>query len=289
MFRCYLCSNDAFTIRKGVVRDNPSLKVVECIACGLVTLDSLQHMQSSHYESAATHVNDAASPEHASMESWLRFSERDDRRRFEALKPLLANRRVLDFGCGAGGFVKLSADVASSVAGVELERRVREHWGKSLPIFGSIADAGRDYDVITAFHVVEHLPDPRQTLHELAAPLARGGRLVVEVPSASDAMIQIYDSDPFQRFTYWSEHLFLFNAATMATLARQAGFRVVSVEQVQRYPLSNHLYWLSRGLPGGHRQWSFLDTPALTAAYADSLAAHGMCDTIVAHLELAAA
>ena len=109
--------------------------------------------------------------------------------------------------------------------------------------------------------------------------------MVIEVPSSEDALLTLYDNDAFQHFTYWSQHLFLFNAETLRLLATKAGLRVVSIQQFQRYPLSNHLHWLSRSLPGGHQNWSFLDTPALTESYAASLAAVGKCDTLIAHLE----
>jgi 2-polyprenyl-3-methyl-5-hydroxy-6-metoxy-1,4-benzoquinol methylase len=201
------------------------------------------------------------------------------------LEAALVNRRVLDFGCGAGGFVRKAQSLAGDIAGVEPERRVHEHWGDAVRLYRSLAQAGGEYDLITAFHVLEHLPDPRSTLREMAACLKSSGRLVVEVPSAEDALLTLYDNAAFQRFTYWSQHLFLFNAETLRRLAAQAGLRVVSVQQFQRYPLANHLYWMSRNRPGGHQHWSFLDTPALTAAYGAALAAVGKCDTLIAHLE----
>ena len=201
------------------------------------------------------------------------------------LKTSLHNRRLLDFGCGAAGFLRKAQTLAAEVAGVEPERRIREHWGEALVLHDSLEKAGAGYDLITAFHVFEHLSDPRTMLQSLAACLKDRGRLVVEVPSAEDALLTCYDSDAFQRFTYWSQHLFLFNPETLSRLALQAGLKVVSIQQFQRYPLSNHLYWLSRGRPGGHAVWSFLDTPALTEAYAASLAAVGKCDTLIAHLE----
>ena len=71
----------------------------------------------------------------------------------------------------------------------------------------------------------------------------------------------------------------------MEMLAHQAGLRVVAVQHYQSYPLSNHLHWLSRGKPGGHQLWKFLDTLELTSAYANSLAALGKTDTSIAHLE----
>lgn len=277
---CYLCNHSDYIVRKGVVRDDPSLQVVECANCGLVALSSIQHIQADHYEDSGMHGD-----VFPSIESMLRGAEQDDQRRFEMLQASLVNRKVLDFGCGAAGFVRKAQSLASEVTGVEPERRVREYWGDSIQLHGNLEDVGGRYDLITAFHVVEHLPDPRAILRELATRLKDGGRLVIEVPSSEDVLLTLYDSDAFQRFTYWSQHLFLFNAETLRHLANQAGLRVVSIQQFQRYPLSNHLQWLSQNRPGGHQQWSFLDTPALYEAYAASLAAAGKCDTLIAYLE----
>jgi 2-polyprenyl-3-methyl-5-hydroxy-6-metoxy-1,4-benzoquinol methylase len=278
--KCYLCNHADLVVRKGSVRDEPALQILECTNCGLVALSSLKHIEAGHYEDSGMHGDDLPS-----IETWLREAEHDDQRRFEMLKPALANRRVLDFGCGAAGFVRKAQSLAAEVAGVEPERRVREYWADTMALYGNLEDAGGSYDLITAFHVVEHLPDPRSMLGDLAARLNDRGRLVIEVPSSEDALLTLYDSGAFQRFTYWSQHLFLFNAETLRRLVRQAKLRVVSIQQFQRYPLSNHLYWLSRGQAGGHKQWSFLDTPALTEAYAAALAALGKSDTLIAYLE----
>ena len=143
------------------------------------------------------------------------------------------------------------------------------------------------YDLITAFHVIEHLPDPLQVLKSLAEKLSSNGQIIIEVPSSEDALLTLYDSDAFQRFTYWSQHLFLFNSNNLGLLAKKAGLAVKAIQHIQRYPLSNHLHWLSKGKPGGHKAWSFIDSPELNNAYANALAAVGKTDTLVAYLELA--
>lgn len=278
---CYICQSTNFKNRKGQVRDAPDINILECGHCGLVTLSSLGHIQPGFYEASGMHGADPVP-----METWLKDTEWDDQRRFDMLKPMLPNRRLLDFGCGAGGFLSKAQYLADTVAGIELERRVRDYWGGRITITPDLESAGGGYDLITAFHVVEHLPDPGAMLKDLAGMLAPNGRMVVEVPSSEDALLTLYDSADFQRFTYWSQHLFLFNAETLRRLAGKAGLRVVSIQQYQRYPLSNHLYWLSRGNPGGHQKWSFLDTPELERAYASALATTGKCDTLIAHLEL---
>lgn len=279
---CYLCNSTYFKMRKGRVRDAPDLKILECTDCGLVTLSSLQHIQSGFYEDSGMHGS-----EPTPIDAWLKDTDWDDQRRFDSLKALLPNKKLLDFGCGAGGFLNKSRQLAASVAGIELELRVQKYWHDEIAIHPNFESAGGDYDLITAFHVVEHLSDPVAILKVLAAKLSKNGRIIVEVPSSEDALLTLYASSAFQHFTYWSQHLFLFNAETLGILVKRAGLRVVSIQQYQRYPLSNHLHWLSHGKPGGHQHWAFLDSPELKVAYANALASVAKCDTLIAHLELA--
>ena len=279
--KCYLCNSTKFNTRNGHVRDAPELKILECTDCGLVTLSSLEHIQSGFYEESGMH-----GVELMPMDAWLKMTDWDDQRRYDMLAPMLPNKKVLDFGCGAGGFLSKAQHLAESVAGIELEMRVQKHWENKLTIHPGVESAGVGYDLITAFHVVEHLPDLVAMLKILAAKLANTGRMVVEVPSSDDALLTLYDSESFQRFTYWNQHLFLFNSETLRVLCNKAGLRIVSIQQYQRYPLSNHLYWLSQGKPGGHQKWEFLDNPELNAAYSNTLASVGKCDTLIAHLAL---
>jgi 2-polyprenyl-3-methyl-5-hydroxy-6-metoxy-1,4-benzoquinol methylase len=278
--QCYLCSGTEFSERDGRVRDAPRLRILECRQCRLVMLDSQAHIASGHYERSGMHGD-----EPPSVEAWLKDSALDDQRRFDSLKPYLVNRKVLDFGCGAAGFLDLARSIASGVTGIDPEQRIREFWGNRLRLFADIEEVHEKFDLITAFHVIEHLQDPRATVAKLVSLLNRAGRLAIEVPSSEDALLTLYANASFQRFTYWSQHLFLFNAETLNRLLLQTGVKVVSIQQYQRYPLSNHLHWLSRGEPGGHKNWSFLDTAALNSAYASSLAAIGKCDTLCALVE----
>jgi len=280
--KCYLCESTSFNTRKGQVRDAPDLKILECADCNFVYLSSLEHIQPGFYEDSGMH-----GIEPVPMETWLKDTDWDDQRRFDMLKTMLTNKKLLDFGCGAGGFLIKAQSLADSAAGIELEHRVREYFNGKLSIYPNLESAGGGYDFITAFHVVEHLPDPRAILKALANMLAKNGRMVIEVPSSEDVLLTLYDSVAFQRFTYWSQHLFLFNGETLRRLAEQAGLRIVSIQQYQRYPLSNHLYWLSQDKPGGHQKWTFLDSLELKSAYGNALAAMGRCDTLIAHLELA--
>ena len=132
------------------------------------------------------------------------------------------------------------------------------------------------------FHVLEHILDPKAILSELTEMLADGGQIIVEVPNADDALLTLYQCEPFSNFTYWSCHLFLFTAKTLKMLFSQVNLKVNYIKQIQRYSLSNHLYWLANGKPGGHQKWRFLNSPELHAAYEKQLTAIGKCDTLLA-------
>jgi len=283
---CYLCGSGRRHRKEGRVRDAPELPIWECEGCGLVSLGAGVGRDGDFYADSGMHGSEAPD-----AQAWLRESERDDRRRIAFLASRLAGSRLLDLGCGAGGFLAHAGALATSATGIEPERRLAGHFrALGLTVHSDLGALPEDsrFDLITAFHVIEHLADPREILRRLAARLAdsRSG-LIVEVPAATDALLSLYRSSSFSNFTYWSCHLYLFDASTLRRLAEQAGLRVDFIRQVQRYPLSNHLHWLAAGRPGGHRTWAFLDTPELERAYESTLASLGLCDTLIAGFALA--
>ena len=281
--QCYLCGRTEFIRRPGSVRDNLGLKMLECTFCGLVFLSSFGHIEDAFYENAEMHGEEIPSPQ-----TMLKEATWDDERRFEYMKNILPNCSLLDFGCGAGGFLLKSRGLAATAQGVEPERRLKRHFqNHGLNVFQNLAEIPSDilrggYDIITMFHVLEHIPDPKSILGELSEILADDGQIVVEVPNADDALLSLYNNKPFSHFTYWSCHLFLFTAKTLQLLFDQMNLKVNYIKQIQRYPLSNHLNWLANGKPGGHQEWHFLNSLELHDAYGKQLATIGKCDTIVA-------
>ena len=282
---CYLCGASRFQPVEGKVRDKPGLGILKCLACGLVCLENFDHVNSEFYESAYTEEN------HPDQDSRHLLAEcrADDERRLAQILPFIMNRRYLDIGSGAGGVLMRAQPHCIVAIGVEPQSRRRDELAAQgiavHPALETVANSS--FDVVTLFHVLEHIADPIDFLAKVRAKVSPGGMLFIEVPNADDALLQFYRCKPFSEFTYWSPHLFLYNAHTLAQLLKKAGFTAgITIQQFQRYPLSNHLMWLARGEPGGHQKWSFLDTPALSATYAAQLAALGMCDTLIAIIRL---
>ena len=197
---------------------------------------------------------------------------------------MIANKRLLDFGSGYGAYLRLAQEVASEVAGVEIESSVKACYERAnIALYRSIDEAKGSFDMITCFHVLEHLPKPIESLRAFSKRLSLGGKILLEVPNANDALLTLYKSEAFADFTYWSAHLYLFTPHTLERCITQAGLKVEFIKCVQRYPLSNHLYWLSCNKPAGHKAWGqFLDSVLLNQAYGDALSSNGMSDTLLA-------
>ncbi|MFA5139662.1 MAG: class I SAM-dependent methyltransferase [Elusimicrobiota bacterium] len=272
--------------RPGKVCDKTGIDVLECLSCGLVFLSSFDHVSEGFYTDSGMRASSAgASDRGCSVDYWRNMTAWDDDRRLVYLRPLVENRRLLDFGCGHGGFLLRARRLAARAVGVELDREMAAEFKKQgLEVHPRLDAVQGQFDLITMFHVLEHIPDPAALLRETAGRLAEKGRIIVEVPSGADALLTLYQSAPFADFTYWSCHLYLFTASTLAALAAKAGLRVDYVKHIQRYPISNHLYWLAKGRPGGHQKWHFLDSEELHRAYEKQLASVGATDTMIASL-----
>jgi 2-polyprenyl-3-methyl-5-hydroxy-6-metoxy-1,4-benzoquinol methylase len=283
----------AFKKRPGIVRDKPELKMNECLSCGLVFLSSFEHIHDRFYEDSkmiGEGLSEIVGKNLVDIQKRLKEAEWDDQRRFKYLKSLLPNRSILDFGCGEGGFLLKARELTTMAHGVESESRLFSHFQNlGLTVYQNLTEIPENvreegYDIITLFHVLEHLPDPKSILVELSKIIADVGKIIVEVPNADDALLTLYNNEPFSNFTYWSCHLFLFTSKTLELLFSQIDLKVNYIKHLQRYPLSNHLYWLSKGKPGGHQYWHFLDSPELHSAYEKHLATIGKCDTLIACL-----
>lgn len=211
----------------------------------------------------------------------------DAERRLTDYRRYYAGKRVCDVGCGEGHFLLGARDAAEAVCGVELQQDYAEGLRTAgIDCADDIADVPGPFDAIFMFHALEHFDDPLGMLRQLGGHLATGGRMVIEVPHAGDLLLSALDCRAFREFTLWSQHLILHTRDSLGRLLQAAGFNRVLIEGRQRYPLSNHLTWLSEGVPGGHKaRLSTLDTPDLNTAYENALRKLDATDTLVAVAE----
>lgn len=284
MMQCPICKRGGGNcIHKGT-RDDSTIDVYECTDCGTKFLNNID--KENDYENDFMYQTNNLSA--LDIEERLRLFQGDDIRRFEMVKDICTGKKILDFGCGFGGFLHYISAVADSCIGVELGRNEREYLkGKDIQCFKTIDECNEKFDVITLFHTFEHLSQPRMWLHKFSEYLAAGGYLILEVPNANDVLLSLYNSEAFADFTYWSAHLFLYTVKSLSFLIEESGkYDIISAGQVQRYSIANHFMWLAKGVPGGHNKWKCLDSEKLNEAYSQKLEELQMCDTLCFVLQL---
>ncbi len=158
---------------------------------------------------------------------WARLRRR---RVVKNFPPWISGGRLLDVGCATGRFLQQMAAVGWRVSGIELDPEAAATARTVTPdvVVGDPAQVTLprgSFDLITAFHVVEHLPDPARALRNMLAWLAADGLMVVEVPNVGG-----WGGSLFGR--HWSgldfpRHLVHFTPVTMRALVERCGGRVV--------------------------------------------------------------
>jgi len=146
--------------------------------------------------------------------------------------------RALDIGCGDGEFLSVLQQMGWECHGTELTevtaRRAAAIPGLSIrtgPLTPDAYDANR-FDVISLWHVLEHLPDPDRTLRDCARWLAEGGLLLVAVPNLDSWQARTFRGAWFHLDPPF--HLHHFAPGSLARALGAAGFELLE---------TRHLSW----------------------------------------------
>ena len=125
---------------------------------------------------------------------------------------------LLDIGAGTGNFCETSKQNSWEVYGVEPSEKAREVAAKkNIFLHQSIEDfKGQQFDVVTLWHVLEHLPDLENTITAIQKLLKPKGVLIVAVPNFNS-----FDAKHYKRF--WAaydvpRHLWHFSQNSMSQL-----------------------------------------------------------------------
>jgi len=147
------------------------------------------------------------------------------------LKPWMS---ILDIGCHEGIFLKLTQDRGCRSWGLEPNYEMVRH-AKDLGLMveqGLIEDfsTNRKFDMVTLFHVLEHLEEPDKALEKIKILLKPKGYLILELPN-----IESYLSKKTK--ANWplinSEHYSYFSPKTITQLLKLKGFEVRKISKRQ--------------------------------------------------------
>lgn len=213
----------------------------------------------------------------------------DLNRRIKKFAKFVINKKMVDFGCGTGDFLIKVSNLCNFSCGIELSEDFRNDIiKKKINCFENLSSIEDEFlDIIVCFHIIEHLPNPLETLNVMKNKIKSGGLILVEVPHANDFLLSPNVCNEFKNFTLWSQHLILHTRESLKKVLSAVGLKNIQIEGIQRYPLSNHLHWLIYGKPGGHKSpLSTIETEVLFETYQNSLTKIDATDTLVAIAEV---
>lgn len=182
--------------------------------------------------------------------------------------------RLLDLGCGSGGFLVRASRCGWDVVGVEPDPVAAEVARKysGLPVSSSLDDVDGAFDVITMAHVVEHLHDPKSVLKICHARLVPGGHLWIATPNISGFGHRLYKNawQPLET----PRHLMLPSPAALSKMLNDVGFTDVRFLRRGRGAAKRIQASNERSRVLGHPIWpvlplaTFIDLAASVSAYA---------------------
>lgn len=153
------------------------------------------------------------------------------------------SKALLDVGCGTGDFLQTAQKNGWTIFGVEPNQEARgvanQKTNHSVFDIDQLSKfENQSFDVITLWHVLEHLPNLEEQVSVFKKLLKPNGTLVVAVPNYKS-----YDATYYKSF--WAafdvpRHLWHFNATSISKL-----FAIVSMEVVKMKPMMFDAFYVS--------------------------------------------
>lgn len=207
---------------------------VRCLRCGTARLDPRPPISEMRRFYAPGVYTRAEGPEgDAEVGRRLDALNVGLARRADAIAGGALPRRALDVGCGDGRFLAAMKRRGFTVQGLETDPvaadLARRRTG-SVIHEASIETAGlplQSFDLVSLLHVLEHLPDPRETLAAVRRALRPGGVLLLALPNAGSLEASLFGSTWYHLDL--PRHLWGFTPHTLTRLVEESGFNLTSL------------------------------------------------------------
>ena len=213
---CPLCESEQAA---GILRSRNGYDILRCTNCSLVFTDdrtapSADRLYPEFDQSGSAFAKGAGS----ALKIFLRQRE-------SFIRTLKPSGRLLDFGCGNGAFAQHMSMSGFDTVGVEPFSLGATQTADRLKLirapFEQIEGELGSFDIITLWHVLEHLRRPVEVLQRLATHLTPGGMIVISVPNFGSLQSAAFQGSWFHLDP--PRHVIHFERSVLQDCVRRAG------------------------------------------------------------------
>lgn len=228
---CIICgTGNLDSVCSVIGTDNITYTVIKCECCGVASIDPLPDFDKIAGEYKSEYYKKDALTLKSVLEDDIPLLRLQRKSRIEPLKP---SGRLLDIGCGGGGFLKSLDGARWERHGVDISERAVAPALRDKDIKIKTGGLTKEtypegyFDVITLWHVLEHLLDPAAQLDIIRKILKKGGLLVIAVPNIESLEAKLCGK-------YWyhldiPRHVYHYSPRGIEAILKQQGFEVVKV------------------------------------------------------------
>lgn len=292
--RCTLCGCSDIELQDYKIRNitDDSCKMYKCKNCETHFMFPLpsQNLDDYYDGTFREEVHSTKYYDYSELDKVFKSFSSEAKLRVDRVKNnLSSDDRVLEIGSSVGYFIATISEYVKEVYATEWDSKARDYMKNRLSKYNihvakNPEDFNIKFDKIFLFHVLEHIENPIDFLKGLKQLLNENGEIYIEVPNVDDVMVKTFKCRPFIEHYYKKAHIFNFNEKGLELIFNKCSFSNYKINYIQRYNLSNNLYWLSTGKPSGRNSSVYINfiTDKLNNEYINSLKKNKQADTLFA-------
>jgi len=232
---CPLCGNSTFQSFSSCIDHSTSQEKFDlqnCLSCDFVfTSPRPDENTLSNYYASASYISHTNKANSLINRLYLIARRRTLQWKISLLQKYsnTENVKILDYGCGTGEFLHACKEKNWNVNGIEPSSTARDQAAKKtqVQITSSIAEQlDNDFDIITLWHVLEHVSNLTEITQQLKTKLKSTGVLIIAVPNHKS-----WDAKHYKE--YWAgydvpRHLWHFSQKNIEQLTKNTGLKIVA-------------------------------------------------------------
>ena len=235
---CYNCNSTEFVTHiesKDFSVTKEKFTVVTCDNCGLTfTSPRPKGSELGKYYLSEHYISHTNASKTLFEKTYQLIRKISMKRKYKLISSYASSGKILDIGCGTGDFLNMCKAKQWKTKGVEPNERARkqciDRYKLDVSASVNLEEVEGRFDIITMWHVLEHVDKINETIINLQRLISENGRIIIAVPN-----INSYDCSFYNK--YWAGydlpiHLYHFTKESIVNIFKKHNLKLDSVKEM---------------------------------------------------------